>query len=499
MRYYVYCRKSEDDKERQVLSIPSQRRELEAVIASIPGAVIVKEFREEQSAKVPGRPLFNEMMRGIERGEADGIIAWAPNRMARNPVDAGTLFHLLQRKKLKDLKFKTFRFENTPQGHFMLAIMFAESKYYVDQLSQNLSRTYREKALDLGVWPGRAKMGYVWDRATKRHVPDPQRFRLVKEIFRTVLSRMHTAAQVWRMARDEWGLTTRATRKRGGKPLARSAIYRILTDIYYAGVVEWPDEEGTMQSKSGVHEPMITLDEYDRIQEILGRKGRVRPKRHTFAFTGLIRCGECGLAVTAENQTNRYGYRYVYYHCTRKRTDYDCRQPFIALPALEEAIAGFVGSLSIAPHWIEWVLKRLERKGATDEETLGAKRALLTRSREGAKRQLANLTSLRIRDLLSDEEFAEQRPALVREGVRIDQELEKLAQADDWFEPVRDILEFRQRAVSLFKTGTEEVKRRVFKILSSNPLLTDKMLKADARKPFRILPEPVTSSLVWAV
>jgi hypothetical protein len=52
---------------------------------------------------------------------------------------------------------------------------------------------------------------------------------------------------------------------------------------------------------------MITLDEFDRVQHLLGRPGRPRPKKQEFAFTGMIRCGECGLSITAENQINRHG------------------------------------------------------------------------------------------------------------------------------------------------------------------------------------------------
>ena len=92
------------------------------------------------SAKAPGRPVWAAMIKRIEKGEADGIVAWHPDRLARNSVDGGWIIHLLDRRVLKDLKFVSYSYEHSPQGMFMLQIMFGQSKYYVDNLSVNVKR-----------------------------------------------------------------------------------------------------------------------------------------------------------------------------------------------------------------------------------------------------------------------------------------------------------------------------------------------------------------------
>ncbi len=99
---------------------------------------VVKIFIEKQTVKEPGRPIFNKMLSHIEKCEAEGILAWHPDKLARNSVDSGKIIWLLDIEKLRELKFPTFWFENTSQGKFMLQIVFGQSKYYVDNLSENI-------------------------------------------------------------------------------------------------------------------------------------------------------------------------------------------------------------------------------------------------------------------------------------------------------------------------------------------------------------------------
>jgi len=128
MRYFQYIRKSTDDGDHQALSLEKQERENLRRFGDDPEVVIVETIEEKRSAKVPGRPLFNQMLNRIERGEADAILAWQPNRLARNSIDGGRVIYLLDTGKLKDLKFANYTFENNPQGKFMLSIAFANAK-----------------------------------------------------------------------------------------------------------------------------------------------------------------------------------------------------------------------------------------------------------------------------------------------------------------------------------------------------------------------------------
>ena len=143
-KYFIYARKSTDDEERQLLSIPAQIDELRTY-AKKENLEVIDTLIESKTAKKPGRKIFNELLSRIEAGEADGIISWHPDRLARNAVDAGRIIYLLDTKKLIDLKFPTVYFQNNPNGLFMLSIAFGQSKYYVDSLSENTKRGLRQK------------------------------------------------------------------------------------------------------------------------------------------------------------------------------------------------------------------------------------------------------------------------------------------------------------------------------------------------------------------
>ena len=137
-KFYIYARKSTDVEDKQVLSIEAQLVELREH-AKREGLHIAAEFIEKKSAKTIGRPIFGTLLAEIEKNGGN-ILAWHPDRLARNSVDGGQIIYLLDAGKIGTLKFQSFWFENTSQGKFMLSIAFDQSKYYVNNLRENNKR-----------------------------------------------------------------------------------------------------------------------------------------------------------------------------------------------------------------------------------------------------------------------------------------------------------------------------------------------------------------------
>ena len=175
-KYFLYARKSTEDDDKQIMSIEAQLFELRE-FARKENLQILEEFTESKSAKKPGREKLGEMMGKIESLDGVGILAWHPDRLARNSIDGGRIIYAVDTTKIVSLRFPTFWFEPTPQGLFMLQVAFGQSKYYSDSLKQNVERGIRQK-LRRGEWLTRAPFGYINNPKTRNIEPDPVKGKL---------------------------------------------------------------------------------------------------------------------------------------------------------------------------------------------------------------------------------------------------------------------------------------------------------------------------------
>jgi DNA invertase Pin-like site-specific DNA recombinase len=102
IKYFLYARKSSEAEDRQAASIDAQKDEL-MKIAKDQGLHILDILEESQSAKKPGRKVFNSMLERIYKGEANGILCWKLDRLARNPVDGGQISWMLQQSAISQI------------------------------------------------------------------------------------------------------------------------------------------------------------------------------------------------------------------------------------------------------------------------------------------------------------------------------------------------------------------------------------------------------------
>lgn len=327
LKYCLYARKSSESDERQAMSIESQVKEMSAIIKR-DKLNVVKVFEESHSAKCSGaRPLFNEMLEGLRRGDFSAICTWAPDRMSRNAGDLGSLVDLMDRGKLVQIKTYSQVFTNNPNEKFLLMILCSQAKLENDNRGLNVKRGIRNKC-EIGWRPCMPPLGYH-SRAidgVKDIVIDPIRGPLIKELFELIALVGMSGRSARKMLYKEKNFNTR-----NGKDITLSMVYKILRNPFYYGQFEYPVGSGTWYK--GKHEPLITKEIFDKVQERLEIPEKAKWRSKNFAFTRMIHCGECGTIIVAEEKyrdlldgTKR---KHVYYHCGRPKDDRECHQPYI--------------------------------------------------------------------------------------------------------------------------------------------------------------------------
>ena len=481
LKYVLYARKSSESEDRQVQSIDDQVKRLKQLAADLK-LEIAQIVTESKSAKIPNnRPLFEEMINQLENGEADGILCWQINRLSRNPIDSARIQWLLQQGRIRSIQ--TVDRVYKPEDNVLLfSVESGMANQFVLDLSKNVKRGMRSK-VEKGFYPHKAPAGYLNDVANRRIVTDLERFPLLKRTWDSMLTGNYTAPQVLEMLNHQWGYRSRKSKREGGKPMATSGIYKLFTNLFYTGYFEWNGNQ-----YKGQHKPMVTLVEYDRVQTLLWRKGNPRRQRHTFAYTGMIRCGECGCMITAETK-NKFikstgeTRQYTYYRCTKKRRDVKCSQPFIRDTTLEKQIDVELAKITILPEFRDWALEKLNRCNDAEIEQRTKIHESLSRAVLDTQAQLDNLTKMRYRDLISDTEYIKERKPLQSELARLKERLGEVEnRAETWLELTEKTFQFATYARSHFINGDAQTKKAILRALGSNFLLKDGKLALQAKK-----------------
>lgn len=525
LKYFTYCRKSSEDSHRQIASIGDQINSLSNLAKNEGLKIAHKPFTEERSAKDPGRPIFNEVLDRIEKGEANALLCWDIDRLYRNPVDEGRLRWLLQKGTIQVIRTPYRSFYPEDAG-LLMGVEGGRATDYVIRLSKNVKRGLNSKAMR-GWRPSGGPIGYLnvgIEKGSKTIASDPDRFPLVRRMWDLFLTGTYSVREIRDLAANEWGLRTLQRRRIGGKPLSMSHMYNIFADSFYYGYYPWKDPEtGEERMIKGNHEPMITEAEYWRAQTLLGKKGKIKPRTREFAFTGLIHCGECGGSVTAEEKHQlictgckfKFAYEnkvacpkcetpieemkgptilhYTYYHCIKK-TNPNCTQKTIRLEDLEDQFKAELAKITIDEDYLQVALDYLRDKQSDFGQEETAMRVSLESAYEACQTRLKNLHNAYIspqnakQELYTPEEFSKLKAEIVNERDGIEKQLSHVKEKlDKSLQATERTFNFCAFALHHFNTGDLRKKRTIFGTIGSNIILKDKKLTVERLHPFLLI------------
>ena len=341
MRYIIYARKSSESSERQVQSIDDQINFFKK-LAKEKDLDIVEIFSESKSAKAPGRPVFNKMIDFIQTGNAQGVLCWKLDRLARNPVDEGIIKWMLQNKIIKQIK--TFDRDFNPEDNVVLAsIEFGMANQYIRDLSKNVKRGIKSK-LEKGIWPSGAPVGYR--NKNKKIVLDKVKAKYIKKAFVLYSKGGHSLKELTDILFEE------GFRSKGGGRYYKSSIYKILTNTLYYGLMKNRDNY-----YQGIHEPIISEEIFDKVQLVLQGKSQTRRKKHFFTYRGLLHCEKCGCLLTA---TTKKGY--VYYYCTNGKGNCEEHKKYLREELVEKILGNSLNKLKLKPEMVEILYQSAKEK-----------------------------------------------------------------------------------------------------------------------------------------
>ena len=478
INYFLYARKSSESEDKQVASVSSQVEELKR-LAKANGYTITEVFTEEKTAKCPGRPVFNRMLSELQAGKAQGVLCWKLDRLARNPIDGGMVNWLLQQGVIKHIR--TINKDYFPSDNvLMMNLEFGMANQFIIDLSANTKRGQRSK-VSSGWLPHKPPVGYLNNRHNLPDLepiyPDPYSFPLMKGLWATLLKTRCTIEELYAKAKEI------ELKKGNGGKIARANFYRLFRNPFYCGEIYWDGE-----LHPGKHKPMISRSEFDMAQEIMDGRASRRAQIHEFAFTGMIRCGECGASITAEERTkhqkNGNSHHYAYYRCTRKGSK-PCHQPPIPLKEMEGQIMEVLGQISIPPLFAEWAIKQLKEENAQE----AVDREGVTRSyRQGldnCTKKLSALLDMRLAKEISAEVYADKKNAIEAESRKFKELITDAGgQFDTWLNRAEAAFDFATTAQERFKNGSLADKRQILSCFGLNLSLKDRKLHIPVEKHF---------------
>ena len=480
----IYARVSSKEQEKEGYSIPAQLKLLKEY-ARAQGFTVAQEYVDVETAKQTGRTAFGEMVTYLKAHPAVRVmLVEKTDRLYRNLKDWVTVDELDAEVHFPKEGVVLSR-ESRSSEKFMHGIKVLMAKNYIDNLSEEARKGMQEKA-EQGIWPTKTPLGYrniTGPDGKKIIAADPAAAPIVAKLFEWYATGQYSLQEVARMARAA-GLVYRRT----GAKVPVSTIHTILRTRLYTGWYEW---NGKMIH--GRHEPLVSVDLWERVQGVMDGRFTKKHRRmtHDFAFSGLIACGQCGCSVVGEIKKQRY----VYYHCTGyadkcRGNPASCRRKYVREEALEAQFTELLGRLRFDDEVLAWVREALQASHADQRRE---HQEAIERLRSEHKRLGDRVSAMYIDKLdgkiggdFYDKFAGEWREEQSRLQAEIDRH--EVAEQSYMDEGVQ-ILELARNAQRLFEQQEPRQKRRLLNFVLSNCSWEDGEVVATSRQPFDLLAE----------
>lgn len=375
----LYARVSSASQAEEEVSIPAQVDAARARAAR-DDAMLLREFLEEgRSAFIEAnRRQFEAAIDYAVTHQVDIFYTWSSSRFARNKFEAAKFKRDLERAGVKLVYLSVSLDLSTDEG-WLLDSFF---EIIDEQRSRDTSKDTRRSLIYLaqqGYWvSGLAPFGYV-----SRPAPDnPKRRKLVPVDAEAAL-----AFEVFKLRAAGIGAKAIADRLNGkgdryrGRAWTKATVLQLLRNRAMLGQSIFnkqeprthrprPESEWLVLS---THEPIIGMDLWHAVQEQMDTaaspyvgKGRTRSSH---PFTGLMRCGRCGGAMTIENARGR-NEQYTYYSCHAAKNKGGCEVERYSADKMDAQLNDFIMQRLLTQDTLQAFVAEMARIAKQNDETL---------------------------------------------------------------------------------------------------------------------------------
>lgn len=450
-RAILYTRVSTDEQADKGYSLQHQLERLQKH-CDFHGIKSVAHFKEDFSAKTFERPQFKKLLKYCKDnvGGVDFIFFLNWSRFSRNAADSYGMIKQLQKFGIEAQAIEQPLDLSVPENKMMLAFYLAAPEVENDRRSLNTA-VGMHRAKKEGRFMSKAPLGYRNIRKEDGRgiiIPHPAEASLIKILFQEFCTGKYDTESL------------RRSMILKGLEVSRSRFPSILRNTVYTGKILVPAfKDEPEHFVKGQHEALIDEYTFQRVQDILDGKGKIRKSsstiREEFPLRGFLQCRLCGGAMTASASKGNGG-KFYYYHCQK-----GCKERFKASIANEsfQNFLTFIKPKDGVIKLYETILKdTFKNLGKTNIHELKKLDEIIDRNRI----RISNAQSLMLDAEITSKEYNQIKAKFEKENRDLlNQKLELSSGKDDYSEYVGMSCNFIRFMDSNYAKAPLEIKRNI--------------------------------------
>ena len=373
MKAAIYCRLSEEDKNKQSetddsLSIRNQKSMLLQYAIEKGWDVYNIYSDDDYTGSDRKRPEFNRLLKDAEAHRFDIILCKTQSRFTRELELVEHYIHdLFPRWGIRFVSVVDNADTDVKGNKKSRQINGLINEWYLEDMSENIRSVLtsrRKNGFHIGAF---ALYGYAKDPDQKGHlIVDEEAAAVVREVF-TLFSQGHGKTAIARMLNDrgipnpteykrQKGLRYKQPKMKNSTLWKYSAISSMLANELYIGnmvqgkygSISYKTKQNKPRPKEewyvveGTHEPIIDRDLWERVQAMLAERAKPFAEGTVGSFSGKVRCAGCGYVMRSHKSREKH-----YLECANRHVSKNsCTGAFIPADRLEQIVIDELERLS---------------------------------------------------------------------------------------------------------------------------------------------------------